>query len=155
MKATRCSSPRIHQSGKPTWTSSPNSCSACHLACPSFPRLKRWDRLRFKTYLREVLECGKCHNVALTIKDSDSQESWFDQLKDSWVRVYSVVHIVFANFDQVDDLVAVIRVGSSQDESVIIEIILLFLLVSLKFWVHFFVSLFVLFCCSTYISMLW
>ena len=105
---------------------------------PLIPYIQKKFRLGSSkfTYLWKVLKSCEAHNISLPVKDSDRQVGRFNKFKNSWVAVDSVVDVVFANLYQVNDLITVVWISSSQDDSVVIKIILFYLLVSLKFWVH-------------------
>ena len=65
------------------------------------------------TYLGIVLERRKSHDIPVTVHGRNCKVSRFNQLEDFWVRVDPVVDVVFADLDQIDDRVAVIRVRTA------------------------------------------
>ena len=88
------------------------------------------------TYLREVLEGGKCNHVPIVVQHGDCQVCWFDEFQDPGVRVNSVVDVILSDLDQLDDLVAVVGVSTSEDETFEVGLFLLVLLNSFKVSVH-------------------
>ena len=89
------------------------------------------------TYLREIFEgCKSCH-VAFPVQDCDGKISGLDQLQDPRVGVNSVENVVLSDLDEVDDLVAVVRVGPADNDPIMVEFIHSLVLVSFKVWIHF------------------
>ena len=73
-------------------------------------------------YLWVIFECGKSHDAALSIEHRDGQVGSLNQFEDLRVGVHSIVHVVLAHLDQVNNLIAVVRVGASQDDALEIEV---------------------------------
>jgi hypothetical protein len=90
-------------------------------------------RLEF-TYLREVFKCCEGHYIAFAVQHGDSKESAFYQFQNSRVRVNTVINVVLANLNQVDDLVAIVGVGPAKNDAIVIEFFSG--LKCFKFWIH-------------------
>lgn len=91
----------------------------------------------WSTYLGEVFEGSECTDVALAVEHGNGEVGSLDQLEHTGVGVDTIVDVVLADRNQVNDLVGVIGVGSAKDEALVVEVLVRVLLfVSFKFWVH-------------------
>jgi len=73
------------------------------------------------TYLWEIFKCGERDDVSVSVQDGYGEVGGFDQLQDPWVRIHSVVRVVLSDFNQIDDLVAVVRVSSPKNDTIVIK----------------------------------
>ena len=85
----------------------------------------------------EVFKGGEGYNTSLPIEYCDGKVGRFYKLEYLWVRVDSVVDIVLSNLYQVDNLVAIIWISSSEDYAVEIKVLLL---INVKVTVHLFLA---------------
>jgi hypothetical protein len=72
-----------------------------------------------------VFEHGEATDVSVLIEHADSQERGLNELEDFRLRVHSIKDVIFANFDQADNLVAVVWVCSAQYNAVVVEFLFL------------------------------
>jgi len=96
------------------------------------------------TYLRVVFERCKCDDPALPVEDRYCQIRGLDQFEDLGVRVDAVVDVVLSNLNQVNNLIAVVRVSPTENDALKVELVSLQLLLVIDFNVCFHVSSFTL-----------
>lgn len=72
-----------------------------------------------------VFENGEATNVSVLVEDADGQVGGLNELEDFRLRVHSIKDVIFANFDQADDLVAVVWVCSAQYYAIVVEFLFL------------------------------
>jgi hypothetical protein len=72
-----------------------------------------------------VFEDGETTNVSVLVEHADCQVCGFNELEDFRLRVHSIKDVIFANFDQADDLVAVVWVRSAQYNAIVVEFLFL------------------------------
>ena len=82
-------------------------------------------------YLREIFESGKSDNGAgVTVNYCYREIGCLNKFKNFRVRVNAVVNVVLPDFNQVNDSISVVGVGSSEDNTVLVKV-KLFLLMTL------------------------
>ena len=89
--------------------------------------------------MREVFKCCESHDASILVEDCDGEQRGFDEFEHLGVGVDAVVHVVLANLNQVNNLIAVVRVRPSEHDALEVEIAFLLL-------IHFHIS-FHLFLC--------
>ena len=70
----------------------------------------------------EVLEGREGNDAPLAVEHGDCEEGGFNEFEDLGVGVDAVVHIVLANLNQVNNLIAVVRVGAPQHDALKVEV---------------------------------
>ena len=78
------------------------------------------------TYLWVVLKRSKSNHVSISVDSGYCQVRRFDQFEYFGIRVHTVVDVVLANFDQVDNVIAVIRICSPEYYAFIVKFLLVF-----------------------------
>ena len=78
------------------------------------------------TYLWVVLECSESNHVSVAVDSGYCQVRRFDQFQNFWIRVNAVVDVVLADFNQVDNVVAVIRICSAEHDALKVKLFLVF-----------------------------
>ena len=82
------------------------------------------------TYLWEVFESSKAYNLSVAVNDSYRQVGCLNEFQNIWVGIDTTVDIILANLDQVDDIIQIVRIGSTQNDALKVKLhILLQLLV--------------------------
>ena len=74
-------------------------------------------------YLREVFESCKGNDPALSVEDGYSEVCCLNEFEDLGVRVDTVIDIVLSNLNQVNNLIAVIRVSPAEDEAFRVKLV--------------------------------
>ena len=78
------------------------------------------------TYLGVVLEGRERNHVSVPVDGGDCQVRRLDELKDLWIMINAVIDVLLAKFDQVNDVVTVIWICSSEHDAVIVKLLLVF-----------------------------
>ena len=78
------------------------------------------------TYLRVVLESSECNHVSVPVDRGDCKVRRHDQYQNFEIRIHAVVDVVLADFDQVDDVIAVVLICSPENDAVEVEFLLVF-----------------------------
>jgi hypothetical protein len=78
------------------------------------------------TYRGEVLECGESHHAPLAIYNGNCQVCRFNQLEYVREGVNAVVDIILADLYQVNDLIVVVGISSTQHNALIVKLLMLF-----------------------------
>lgn len=84
----------------------------------------RWGEPRESvTYLWVVFKGSEGAHVALAVDHRDREVGRLNQLQDLRVRVHTVVDVVLANLNEVDDRVAVVGVRAPQNDALTVEVL--------------------------------
>ena len=78
------------------------------------------------TYLWIVLESSESNHVAISVDRGYCQVCRFDQFEYFRIRVHAVVDVVLPDFDQVDNVITVIRICSPEYDALIVKFLLVF-----------------------------
>ena len=70
-----------------------------------------------------IFESCERDDIALTIQNRDGKISRFNKLQNSWVRINSIIGIVFAYLLQIDNLIGIVWICSPQNDSFIILLV--------------------------------